>query len=259
MYDPAENQGYIKKEVDSYGVARIEFGHPSHNAFPAALLKELAATITEAGKDQSVKVLLLKSDGNRSFCAGASFDELIDIKTESAGKTFFSGFAYVFNAIRLCKKMVIAQVQGKAIGGGVGLVAACDYVFATQQAQIRLSELGINIGPFVIAPVVKRKIGLVPFVELTLNPDQWRDAPWAKQHGLFQEIFDTMEEMEEAATGFSKRLASYNIDALRALKKVFWDGTEGWDTLLYENAAISGKLVLNKDAKESLKKIKRRK
>lgn len=258
MHHSTENKGYIKKEIDSYGIARIEFGHPSHNAFPAALLKELAATIAEAGKDHKVKVILLKSDGNRSFCAGASFDELIDIKSESAGKTFFSGFAYVFNAIRLCKKMVIVQVQGKAIGGGVGLVAACDYVFATHQAQIRLSELGINIGPFVIAPVVKRKIGLVPFVELTLNPDQWRDAIWARQHGLFQELFDSMEEMDEAADVFSKRLASYSTDALRALKKVFWDGTEHWDTLLYENAAISGKLVLNEDAKNSLKKIRRR-
>lgn len=258
MHDSTENKGYIKKEVDTYGVARIEFGHPSHNAFPAALLKELAATIAEAGKDQDVKVLLLKSDGNRSFCAGASFDELIDIESESAGKTFFSGFAYVFNAIRLCKKMVVAQVQGKAIGGGVGLVAACDYVIAAQKAQIRLSELGINIGPFVIAPVVKRKIGLVPFVELTLNPDQWRDALWAKQHGLFQEVYDSIEEMKEAADVFSKRLASYNTDALKALKKVFWDGTGEWDTLLYENAAISGKLVLNEDAKKSLKKIKRR-
>jgi len=253
-----DERGFVRTETDGRGISRILFGHPSHNAFPGELLKDLAATIYEIGKNDDVRIILLKSEGNRTFCAGASFDELLQIDSEAAGKTFFSGFAYVINAIRLCKKIVIGQVQGKAIGGGVGLAAACDYCFATEQASIRLSELGINIGPFVISPVVQRKIGLVNFTELALNPDQWRNAAWAKEKGLYQEIFPTIEAMEIAVHEFCYKLSTYNPNALKALKKIFWENTDHWDKLLFDRAAISGKLVMSKEAKDSLKTIKKK-
>lgn len=245
-------EGYVEVQVDTHGVAEITFSHPSHNSFPSELLKTLAAHIYEMRKNDAVKVILLKSSGDRTFCAGASFDELIAIESEAAGKTFFSGFAYVINAIRLCGKIVVGRVQGKAIGGGVGLAAACDYCFATEQASIRLSELGIAIGPFVIAPAVQRKIGLVSFTELSLNPDQWRSAVWAKEKGLFQEVFSSMEEMDESVDAFCERLAGYSTEALKGLKTIFWENTESWDKLLFARAAISGKLVMTTEARERL-------
>jgi len=252
MNEFRDDKGFVKTEISAHGIAQIIFGHPSHNAFPAKLLKDLAATIDEMGKNKEVRVIILKSSGEKTFCAGASFDELTRIDCESAGKIFFSGFAYVINAIRLCKKIVVGQVQGKAVGGGVGLAAACDYCFATDHASIRLSELGINIGPFVIAPAVQRKIGLAGFTELSLNPDQWRNAIWAEEKGLYQEVFTTIEEMEKAVTIFCEKLTAYSPDALKALKNIFWEDTKHWDSLLFERAAISGKLVITSEAKESL-------
>jgi len=255
MNEFRDDKGFVKTEISAHGIAQIIFGHPSHNAFPAQLLKDLAATIDEVGKNKEVRVIVLKSNGEKTYCAGASFDELIKIDSESAGKIFFSGFAYVINAIRLCKKIVVGQVQGKAIGGGVGLAAACDYCFATDHASIRLSELGINIGPFVIAPAVQRKIGLAAFTELSLNPDQWRNAVWAKEKGLYQETFTTIEEMEKAVNIFCKKFTDYSLEALKALKNILWENTSHWDGLLLERAAISGKLVMTPEAKESLENL----
>lgn len=254
-----DDRGFIKKEVDEHGVAEILFSHPSHNSFPAVQLKILAATITEAGKDKNVRIILLKSGGERTFCAGASFDELLTINTEAAVKTFFSAFAYVINAIRLTKKLVVCQVQGKAIGGGVGLAAACDYCFATEHASIRLSELGLNIGPFVIGPAVERKIGLSAFTELTLHPDDDKDAQWAKRQGLYHEVYPDLSSMNEAVQQFCQRMSTYNPAVLTALKEMFWHNTQHWDSVLYERAVISGKLALKKEAKASLAAFKNRK
>jgi len=252
MKKPINQEGQVDTQIGSNGVAQITFSHPSHNSFPSELLKTLAAHIYEMRKNEQVKVILLKSGGDRTFCAGASFDELVAIESEAAGKTFFSGFAYVINAIRLCGKIVVGRVQGKAIGGGVGLAAACDYCFATEQASIRLSELGIAIGPFVIAPAVQRKIGLVSFTELSLNPDQWRSAAWAKEKGLFQEVFPNIQEMDAGVQAFCGRLAGYSSEALKGLKTIFWENTESWDELLFNRAAISGKLVMTPEARERL-------
>ncbi len=252
MKTPISHQGEVDVQIETNGLATITFSHPSHNSFPSELLKTLAAHIFGMGKNDKVKVILLQSSGNRTFCAGASFDELIAIESEAAGKIFFSGFAYVINAIRLCGKIVVGRVQGKAIGGGVGLAAACDYCFASEQASIRLSELGIAIGPFVIAPAVQRKIGLVNFTALSLNPDQWRSANWAKEKGLFQEVFPSVQEMDAAVNEFCDRLASYSPEALKGLKTIFWEGTESWDELLFNRAAISGKLVMTPEARERL-------
>lgn len=254
-----DDRGYVKSEIDEHGIACISFGHPSHNSFPSAQLKYLAATITEVSKSNKVRVILLKSDGDRTFCAGASLDELLTIETEAAGKTFFSAFAYVLNAIRLSKKLVVCQVQGKAIGGGVGLAATSDYCFATEYASVRLSELGLNIGPFVIGPAVERKMGLSAFTELMLNPNDYRDAKWAKDHGLYHEVYRDLGEMNEAVQGFCQRLASYSPAALNAIKEMLWYETQHWDYLLYERAAVSGKLALSKESQALLQSFKNRK
>src|SRR5690606_2953810 len=258
MNKNTDSHGFVNKDIDEYGIARIVFGNSAHNAFSSFMLKTLAAYITELGKDPAVNVILIKSQGENTFCAGASFDELMDFKNESDGKMFFSGFAYVINAIRLCKKIVVGQVQGKAIGGGVGLAAACDYCFAIEQALIRLSELGINIGPFVIGPVVKRKIGLASFTELTFNPDQWRDAQWAKEKGLFQEVFLSYSELENAVDVFCRKLASVSPEVLKTQKLILWENTNHWDALLLERASLSGKLVVTDEAKTSLRAFKER-
>lgn len=252
MKKPVSQDGHVDVYIETNGVANITFSHPSHNSFPSELLKTLAAHIYEMRKNDRVKVILLQSSGDRTFCAGASFDELLAVETEAAGKIFFSGFAYVINAIRLCGKIVVGRIQGKAVGGGVGLAAACDYCLATEQASIRLSELGIAIGPFVIAPAVQRKIGLVSFTELSLNPDQWRSAAWAKEKGLFQEVYSSIEELDPKVQEFCDRLAGYSPEALKGLKTIFWENTESWDKLLFDRAAISGKLVMTPEARERL-------
>lgn len=252
-----DDRGTITQMIDDQGIAHITFEHPSHNAFPSTQLNHLAAILNEASLHPDIRVILLKSAGEKTFCAGASFDELLTLDNEVAGKAFFSGFAHVLNAIRKCRKMVVCQVQGKAVGGGVGLAAACDYVFATTQAHIKLSELSINIGPFVIEPAVKRKIGLAALTELTLNPNDFKDPFWAKEKGLFQEVHPDIETLSAACYSFCQRLAGYNPESLMAIKAVLWENTEGWEELLYARAAISGKLVLSPETKAFLKRFKK--
>lgn len=251
-----DERGSIVSEVDKNGIATITFYHPSHNSFTRQKLKELSTKINHFGMRKEVKVILLRSKGEGTFCSGASFDELLTLETRETAKDFFSGFALVINAIRGSEKIIVGQVQGKAIGGGVGLAAACDYCFATESALIRLSELSVNIGPFVIAPVVERKIGLAAFTKLSLNPNLYKSAQWAKEHGLFQEVFPSIESMKDAIQSFCTGLCEYSPDALTELKKVFWHGTSHWDTLLYERADISAKLALSEEAKQSLKAFK---
>ncbi|WP_456378695.1 enoyl-CoA hydratase/isomerase family protein [Lutibacter sp.] len=238
-------------------IATIEFGHPASNSFPRELLSRLTNSINELSNNNEVHVIILKSEQNKTFCAGASFDELIKISTLEEGKQFFLGFANVINAMRTCSKLIIGRIQGKAVGGGVGLAAACDYCFATVQASIKLSELTIGIGPFVIAPAVKRKIGLAAFSELTLNATSWQNAYWAKEKGLYAEVFDSSKEMDAEVDILANKLSGYNPDALQKMKKELWKGTENWTKLLEEKATISGELVLSNFTKNALQKFKK--
>ncbi len=237
-------QGTVETQLKD-GIATIEFSHPLSNSLPGKLLRKLAETITEAGKNPEVKVIILRSGGEKAFCAGASFDELIAIGDLDAGKTFFSGFALVINAMRKCPKFIIGRVQGKAVGGGVGLASAVDYCLAVSSASIKLSELAVGIGPFVVGPAVERKTGLSAMSELAINATEWRSAEWAAQKGLYTQVFDSVEQLDEAVSTLAQRLASSNPEAMEMLKKVFWQGTEHWDDLLTERAGMSGKLVLS--------------
>lgn len=238
-------------------VATVEFGHPASNSFPGVLLDRLTKELNQLSENDDVSVIVLKSEGNRAFCAGASFDELIAIDTLEEGKTFFAGFANVINAMRTCSKIIIGRIQGKAVGGGVGLAAACDYVLATEHASIKLSELTIGIGPFVIAPAVKRKIGVAGLSELTLAATDWKNAYWAKEKGLYAQVFETREELDNEVAVLANKLASYNPEALAQMKKVLWEGTENWNKLLAERAEISGKLVLSDFTKQALEKFQK--
>lgn len=234
------------------GIAEIEFFHEAQNALPSQILTALAKAIEEAGQNPEYQVIILKSGGNRTFCAGASFNELMAISNETEGTRFFSGFAHVINAIRTCGKIVIGRVQGKAIGGGVGLASAVDYCFATKKAEIKLSELAVGIGPFVVGPAVERKVGLSAFAQLTLNAAQLYSAEWAKDQGIYAQLFDSEEEMDNALYAFARELAERNPEALAELKSIFWQGTEHWNTLLLERAAISGRLVLSDFTRKAL-------
>ena len=235
---------FVKSE-HSEGICKVEFFHPASNSLPGNILASIADAITDAGSNDEVRVIILKSSGDRAFCAGASFDELIAISNEVEGLKFFSGFANVINAIRICPKFVIGRVQGKTVGGGVGLAAAVDHCFATKFASVKLSELAMGIGPFVVGPAVERKIGTSGFAQLTIDATSWKDANWAAQYGLFSEVFDTADEMDTAVSSLSENLASSSPEAMSELKKVLWAGTEDWDNLLNERAAISGRLVLS--------------
>lgn len=238
-------------------VATIEFGHPASNSFPSELLDRLTKSLNELSNNDNVHVIVLKSEGNRAFCAGASFDELVAISTLSEGKHFFSGFANVINAMRQCSKLIVGRVQGKAVGGGVGLISACDYALATEAASIKLSELTIGIGPFVIAPPIERKMGKAALSELTLAATEWKNAYWAKENGLYAKVFETTEELDRELDFFTNQLASYNPEALKQMKQTFWEGTDHWNDLLIERAEISGELVLSDFTKNALKKFKK--
>lgn len=246
------NKEYVKSEILE-GIAHIEFFHPSHNSLPLHMLTDIAREIRKAGQNQDVLFIILRSGGDRTFCAGASFNELAAIKNESDGKTFFLGFAQVINAIRTCGKMVVGRVQGKAVGGGVGLIAACDYVIASKYASVRLSELAIGIGPFVIGPAVVRKIGISAFSNLALNPTEWQTAQWAKEKGLYMESFDSIEQVDKYIEHFSEKLKSYNPVALAEMKLMLWTDTGNWSELLASRAELSGQLVLTAYARNAIK------
>ncbi|MFT5858065.1 MAG: methylglutaconyl-CoA hydratase [Flavobacteriaceae bacterium] len=254
----AVDQGHVQVSTNDNGIATIEFGHPLSNSLPGKILQKLAETITTLGVSEEVKVIVLKSAGERAFCAGASFDELISIGDLETGKVFFSGFANVINACRKCPKFIIGRVHGKAVGGGVGVASAVDYCYATKHADVKLSELAVGIGPFVVGPAVERKLGRSAMSQLAINATEWRSAAWAKDNGLYAEIFESSEEMDESINGLAERLSQSNPEAMRLLKKVFWEGCEHWDDLLKERAAMSGELVLSDFTVNAINKFKKK-
>lgn len=236
--------GTVQSTIEN-GIATISFFHPQSNSLPGVLLRKLAEEITIAGNNQEAKVIVVKSEGEKAFCAGASFDELISIKDLQTGTYFFSGFAAVINAMRKAPKFVIARVQGKAVGGGVGIACSADYTFAVDTASVKLSELAVGIGPFVVGPAVERKVGKGAFSQLTINATEWQSAQWAKEKGMYADIFSNTNDMDAAIATLSKKLANSNPEAMRMLKKIMWEGTENWDQLLQERAGMSGQLVLS--------------
>ncbi|TYB72519.1 enoyl-CoA hydratase/isomerase family protein [Bizionia gelidisalsuginis] len=249
------NTPYVTLDIQNE-VGHIEFYHPAHNSLPGDILAKLAQTITEAGTNDAIKVIVLKSGKDRTFCAGASFNELININDAATGKVFFSGFANVINAMRKCPKFIIGRVQGKTVGGGVGLAASTDYCMATKFAAIKLSELNIGIGPFVVGPAIERKIGLSAMSQIAIDANAFYSAEWAQQKGLFAQVYDSMEELDDAVNATAEHLCTYNPEAIKEMKAVFWSGTENWDELLAERAATSGTLVLSEFTKEKLKDFK---
>ena len=248
-------EGTIKSEIKN-GVGTITFFHPQSNSMPGVQLRNLAAEIETLGKDDNAKAIVLQSEGEKAFCAGASFDELISIKDIDTGLKFFSGFAQVINAMRKAPKFIIARVQGKAVGGGVGIASSADYTFAVNDASIKLSELAVGIGPFVVGPAVERKVGTSAFCQLTINATEWQTAQWAKEKGLYAEVFSTAEEMDKGIATLAGKLATSNPEAMMMLKKIMWEGTENWDTLLLERAGMSGTLVLSEFTVNAINKFK---
>jgi methylglutaconyl-CoA hydratase len=252
-----EEKGTVDVSINNE-IGTITFGHPQSNSLPGALLQLLAKTISDLSNDAGVKVIILQSIGEKTFCAGASFDELVAIEDLDSGKKFFSGFANVINACRKSSKLIIGRVQGKAVGGGVGIASAVDYCFATTNAAVKLSELAVGIGPFVVGPAVQRKIGLSAMSELAINASSWRSADWAMNKGLYNEIYETASEMDSAIQSLAIQLSLSNPAAMQALKQIFWEGTEDWDALLISRAGISGKLVLSDFTREAISTFKNR-
>ncbi len=254
----ALNEGYVEINKESNGIGTIEFYHPQSNSLPSHLLSKLAFTISEAGKDDEINVIILKSAGDRTFCAGASFDELKSISNNEEGLLFFSGFANVINAARKCPKLIIGRVQGKAVGGGVGMASAVDYCFANKYASVKLSELAIGIGPFVVGPAVERKMGLSAMSTLAINATKWFNSNWANQNGLFAEVFESTELMDNHIKELSLKITQSHKKATSDLKKILWQGTENWDELLIERAKISGRLILSEFSKNAIQAIQKK-
>ena len=250
-------EAYVKSNIKN-GIGTIEFFHPQSNSMPSSQLRNLVEEINNLSKNDEVKVIILKSGGDKAFCAGASFDELISIKDFETGKTFFSGFANVINAMRKSPKLIIARIHGKAVGGGVGIACAADYTFATESASVKLSELAVGIGPFVIGPVVERKIGTSSFAQLAINATEFYSAEWAQEKSMFQDVYETPEEMDAEINLLAEKLAKSNPDAMTKLKEVFWKGTDDWDQLLTERAAVSGQLVLSEFTVNAINQFKKK-
>ena len=249
------DNGYVKSH-NEHGITTIEFFHPQSNSLPGKILEQLAQEIHFHGTHDDAKVIILRSSGDGAFCAGASFDELASITNATDGTKFFSGFAHVVNAMRTCKKLIIGRIHGKCVGGGVGIAAAVDYAIATEKSEIKLSELAIGIGPFVVGPAIERKIGTSAFSQLAIDASLWRSADWAKRKGLFAETHSSVENMDESIYRLATSLAHANPEAMSEMKKIFWKGTEHWDILLKERAAISGKLVTSEFTKNAIAKFK---
>ncbi len=250
-------QGKVTSHTE-HGITTIEFFHPQSNSLPSKVLEMLAHEIHFAGTHDETRVIILKSTGEGAFCAGASFNELINITNEREGLAFFSGFAHVINAMRKCKKIIIGRIHGKCVGGGVGLAASVDYAIATDKAEIKLSELAIGLGPFVVGPAIERKIGTSAFSQLAVDASLWRNADWAKHKGLFAEVHSSVENMDESIYRLANSLAHSNPDAMAEMKKIFWKGTDNWDELLKERAVISGRLVLSEFTKSAINKFKKK-
>lgn len=248
-------EGYVKVERE-HGIATIEFFHPQSNSLPGKILEALAKDIYSEGLNTETKVIIIRSAGEKIFCAGASFDELAAITTKEEGFHFFSGFAQVINAMRKAPQLIIARVHGKCIGGGVGLAAAADYAIAVEGSDIKLSELAVGIGPFVVGPAVERKLGLSAFSQLTIDATMWRSADWARRKGLFAELHADIAGMDDSINRLSTTLSHTNPEAMKEVKKILWKGTEQWDELLSERAEISGRLILCEHSKAFITKFK---
>ncbi|WP_424962125.1 enoyl-CoA hydratase/isomerase family protein [Ekhidna sp.] len=246
---------YVNLNIQN-GIGTVEFFTEQSNSLPGDILKKLTDTITEAGNNPDIKVIILKSGGNRTFCAGASFDELMAVDSPENGKKFFMGFANVINAMRKCPKFIIGRLQGKAVGGGIGLAASVDYCYASKHSAIKLSELALGIGPFVVGPAIERKVGLSAMSQMAMNPDEFYDPKWAHQKGLFGKLYDDVESLDKAVNQLADKLAAYNPEAMAELKKVFWKGTDHWDELLADRAEMSGKLVLSDFTRSFIQKFK---
>jgi methylglutaconyl-CoA hydratase len=253
----AVDQGDVTYSIAN-GIATIEFYHPLSNSLPGKVLTKLASTITDLGTREEATVIIVRSAGEKAFCAGASFDELVAKNDLDVGKVFFSGFANVINACRKCPKLIIGRVQGKAVGGGVGLAASFDYTLATQHASVKLSELAVGIGPFVVGPAVERKMGLSAMSQLAIDATEWQSAEWARAKGLYAAVYDSTGEMDSAIEILAQKLRNSNPEAMRLLKQVFWRGTEDWDALLAERAAMSGQLVLSDFTKNAINSFKQK-
>lgn len=247
--------GYVSVETHK-SITTVEFFHPQSNSLPHRVLDDLATEIHDAGADKDTKVIILRSAGDKAFCAGASFDELTKVENEKRGFEFFSGFAKVINAMRKCPKLIIGRIHGKCVGGGVGLAAAVDYAIAMEGADIKLSELAVGIGPFVVGPAIQRKIGLSSFSQLAIDATMWRNADWARRKGLYSELHSSAENMDESISRLANQLSHSNPEAMSELKKIFWQGTEDWEDLLWKRAEISGRLVLSQFTKDSIAKFK---
>lgn len=250
-------EAFVKSTLHK-GITTIEFFHPQSNSLPGKLLEDLANAIHAAGNDEETKLVIVRSFGEKAFCAGASFDELAAINTPEEGLKFFSGFAHVINAMRTCPKFIIGRIHGKCVGGGVGLAAAVDYAIATEAAEVKLSELAVGIGPFVVGPAVERKIGVSAFSQLAIDATRWRSAEWARKRGLFAELYASVDDMDEAISRLAYLLVSSSPEAMAEMKKIFWKGTEHWDKLLVERAAISGKLVLSDFTRNAIASFKKK-
>ena len=247
---PLASTGTVSSSVDG-DIANVIFGHPKSNSLPASVLAALSNEISSLGGRDDVRVIVLRSYGTGAFCAGASFDELAAVRDAGAGKEFFLGFARVILAMTRCAKPIIARVHGKVVGGGVGVVAASDYAMATNTAAIRLSELAVGIGPFVVGPVIERKIGAAAFGAMALDAE-WRDAEWGERHGLYARVLETAASLDQAVDKLAHTLARANPDAVARIKSIAWSGIDNWPRLLDERAAMSGTLVLSPYAQAAI-------
>lgn len=233
-------------------LAHIEFYHPKGNSLPSRILEELTLAFRRASEEPDLRVITLQSRGDGAFCGGANLDELRAIRDFESGKAYFMRIAELLTAMRDTPGCIIAKVQGPAVGGGVGLIAASDFVCAGQDAPVRLSEVSLGIGPFVIGPAVIRKIGLSAFSTLSLDAGTWYDAHWARSFGLYNRVVESHVELDRVAEQLAGDLAASGPSAVTTLKRELWRGENDWPARLEESAEQSAKLLMTEHTQRLL-------
>lgn len=202
------------------GVARITLDRPElHNAFDDQVIKELTNAIYHIGLDDSIRILVLDATG-KSFSAGADLNWMKRMAGYSWEENYQDSLklAGLMQALHECEKTTIAIVQGAAFGGGVGLVACCDIVLASEKAIFCLSEVKLGLIPSVISPYVVKAIGERNSKRFFATAERF-DATEAKNIQLVHKVF-AHDELADNAQDYINRILANGPRAMLQSKRL---------------------------------------
>lgn len=189
-------------------VLRLVLNRPEkRNALNAALCRELVDAVSRGNRDPHVGVIVIAGSGE-CFCAGMDIGEVQEIRPETIGNVH----EQLFTMSARLSKPLIAEVNGPAYGGGVGLVANCHIVIASERAKFGLTEIRLGLWPFLVFRAVSVALGERRAVELALTGRIF-DVQEAKQMGLVQEVSD---DLPKRVAELAAQLAEGSPSAIRS-------------------------------------------